>query len=163
MKNITIFIAFFALLLTVLPAQARGQEDADRVQFKKELREYKHRFIARHLELTKEQEEPFFELYDKMEDETAKITNETRELERKISESGDEVTDLEYDTATDALFELKVKEGDIEKSYLDKFRTVLTKKQLFMLKSVERNFNKELMQHQQRLHGTRKARTDSKQ
>ena len=163
MKNFTVIIALFALFLSAPIANARGQEDADRVQFKKEFREYKHRFISRHLELTKEQETPFFDLYDKMEDETGKISNETRELERKLAESDEPVTDLEYDTATDAMFELKIKEGEIEKSYLDKFRTVLTKKQLFLLKSVERSFNKELMQHQQRLHGSRKVRIEGKQ
>ena len=96
-----------------------------------------------------------FEVYDKMEAETDKIASETRDLERKISESNDDVSDLEYDTATDAMFELKIKEGEIEKSYLEKFRSILTKRQLFMLKSAERNFNKALVQHQNRLHNKR--------
>ena len=119
------------------------------MQFKKEFREYKHRFLSKQLELTKDQEMPFFDVYDRMEDETAKITNETRDFEKKLMEA-EEVSDLEYDTATDALFELKIKEGEIEKSYLEKLRTILTKKQLFLLKSAERKFNRELMLHQQR-------------
>ncbi len=86
-----------------------------------------------------------------MEDETTKLNSETRELERRIAESPEDVTDLEYEKATEALFDLKIKEGEIEKSYADQFKTILTNKQLFMLKSAERNFSRDLMQHQQRL------------
>lgn len=152
------FLLLFLLLTCVFSSVdifARGQEDVDKVKFIKEFREYKHRFLAKQLELSKEQENAFFEVYDMMEAETDKIASETRDLERKISESNDAVSDLEYDTATDAMFELKIKEGEIEKSYLEKFRSILTKRQLFMLKSAERNFNKTLVQHQNRLHNKR--------
>lgn len=149
MKRIIFLLSLVALFANSLSIYARGQEDSDLVQFKKEFREYKHRFLSKQLELTKDQEMPFFDVYDRMEDETAKITNETRDFEKKLMEA-EEVSDLEYDTATDALFELKIKEGEIEKSYLEKLRTILTKKQLFLLKSAERKFNRELMLHQQR-------------
>lgn len=126
-------------------------EDLRRQALLKELRDYKHRFLTHELKLTKDQQKPFFKLYDEMEDETTKLNSETRELERRIAESPEDVTDLEYEKATEALFDLKIKEGEIEKSYADQFKTILTNKQLFMLKSAERNFSRDLMQHQQRL------------
>lgn len=152
------FLLLFLLLTCVFSSSeifAGGQEDVDKVKFKKEFREYKHRFLAKELDLSKDQENAFFEVYDKMEAETDKIASETRDLEKKISESTDAVSDLEYDTATDAMFNLKIKEGEIEKSYLEKFRSILTKRQLFMLKSAERNFNKALVRHQNRMHNKR--------
>lgn len=158
MKRILFLLTITVLSLSGFVSFAKGQEDTDKVKFIKEFREYKHRFLAKQLDLTKEQEAAFFEEYDKMEAETDKVAAETRELERKIAESTDDVSDLEYDTATDAIFELKIKEGEIEKSYLDKFRSILTKKQLFLLKSAERNFNKELVQHQHRLHTAKHAK-----
>ena len=71
-------------------------------------------------------------------------------MENKVRESSDP-SDLEYEKATDAIFELKMKEGEIEKSYLEKFRGVLNNKQLFNLKNAERNFNRDLMKQHNRL------------
>ena len=149
MKNhCTILIAILALILPSL-THAAPQND-DRKQFFKEIREFKHKFLARELNLSKEQEQKFFPIYDQMEDETDKIQEETRAMENKLRETP-EPSDLEYEKATDAIFEQKMKEGEIEKSYLEKFRTVLTNKQLFNLKNAERNFNLDLMKQHHRL------------
>lgn len=144
-------VILLTLLAMIIPEVTFGEpQNDDRKQFFKEFREYKHKFLARELSLSKDQEQKFFPIYDQMEDETDKLQEETRGLENKIRESA-EPTDLEYEKATDAMFELKMKEGEIEKSYLEKFRTVLTNKQLFNLKNAERNFNRDLMKQHNRL------------
>lgn len=143
-----VFVTLFALMLPVISAAA--PQNDERKQFFKEIREFKHKFLARELGLSKEQEQKFFPIYDQMEDETDKLQEETRDMENKVREA-ENPTDLEYEKATDALFELKMKEGEIEKSYLEKFRTVLTDKQLFNLKNAERNFNRDLMKQHNRL------------
>ena len=67
MKNhCTILIAILALILPSL-THAAPQND-DRKQFFKEIREFKHKFLARELNLSKEQEQKFFPIYDQMED-----------------------------------------------------------------------------------------------
>ncbi|MDE7153274.1 MAG: hypothetical protein K2O00_02365 [Muribaculaceae bacterium] len=144
-------IVFVTLLALMLPAISSAAPQTDgRKQFFKEIREYKHKFLSRELGLSKEQEQKFFPIYDQMEDETDKLQEETRDLEEKVREA-DNPSDLEYEKATDAIFELKMKEGEIEKSYLEQFRTVLTDKQLFNLKNAERNFNRDLMKQHNRL------------
>lgn len=160
--SILAYIIFsFMLSASQLYARDNDQEEntVDRQRFFKEMRDYKHRYLARELGLTKDQQNRFFTIYDEMENETNKINDETRDLERRISESPDEVSDLEYEKATEALFDLKINEGEIEKEYMNKFKEVLTKKQLFSLKSAERKFNRELMLHQMRL---RKVRDQNK-
>lgn len=119
-------------------------------QWLKEIREFKHNYLAKELNLTKEQQKAFFPLYDAMEDETWKINRETRDLEQKVKSSSS-VSDLEYDKATDAIFEQKEKEGAVERAYLQKFREVLTREQLFKLRGAERRFAGKLMQHHHRL------------
>lgn len=147
-KYSAVILAIVALIIPAV-VNAAPQND-ERKQFFKEIREFKHKFLARELNLTKEQEQKFFPIYDQMEDETDKIQEETREMENKVRESSDP-SDLEYEKATDAIFELKMKEGEIEKSYLEKFRGVLNNKQLFNLKNAERNFNRDLMKQHNRL------------
>lgn len=144
------------ILLTTFAFSAFSQEDSaidgeKRKQFFKELRDYKHTYLSKELGLTKEQQQKFFPIYDEMEDQVANLNEETREMERKVSENIDNASDLELEKATEALYELKIKEGETEKSYSAKFDGILTKKQLFQLKNAERNFNRELLQHQSRL------------
>ncbi|MEE0979017.1 MAG: hypothetical protein UH625_06385 [Muribaculaceae bacterium] len=144
-------LIFLTLLACSLNISAQNQQmPDDRKKFFEEIREYKHKFLARELALSKEQEQKFFPIYDQMEDETNKLQEETRNLENKIREQ-DDASDLEYEKATDALFELKMKEGEIEKSYLEQFRSVLSNKQLFNLKNAERNFSRDLFKQHNRL------------
>lgn len=117
----------------------------DRDKWFQEAREYKHRFLAREINLTKEQQKEFFELYDKMEDETMKLQKETRQMEQRVMALGDTATDLDYEKATDALYESKEKEAAIEKRYREAFKKILSPEQQFKLKGAERKFMKDLM------------------
>lgn len=154
MKHLLIIFFLAAAGLMQVSAQQPTESDPEmplREEFYKELRDYKHRFMARELDLSREQQTRFFSLYDRMEDETNKLNSETREMERRVYDEPDGVTDIEYDNAINSLFNLKIREGEIEKEYMEKFRAILSRRQLFMLKSAERNFNRDLMMHQIRL------------
>ena len=61
----------------------------------------------------------------------------------------DHPSDLEYEKATEALFELRSREGDIDRKYYPQLREILSKKQLFKLKSAERRFGRHLMKHRE--------------
>lgn len=146
------FSLFFIIVLMASSCATVAAADESREQLKKEIRSYKHLFLARELNLSREQQNAFFQLYDRMEDETEQLTFETRELERRINESDPEkVSDLEYQKAAEAMFELKGKEGEIEMGYLKQFAEILSPRQLFILKKAERGFSKELMDRQMRL------------
>ncbi len=79
-------------------------------------------------------------------------------MEQKIREAST-VTDLEYDKATEAIYEQKGKEYEIEKSYFDRFASILSKKQLIELKGAERKFPRNPMK--QHRHMTAKNPTGS--
>lgn len=152
MKQSTVISLLIAFIASVMPAFAQQPEEtSERSKWFKEIREYKHNFFSKELALSAEQQEQFFPLYDTMEDEITKLNNETRELEQKIRDT-ENPTDLEYETATTAMLELKNKEYEIEKSSYEKFSRILSKKQLFKLKGAERQFTRGLMKHHRRLH-----------
>ncbi len=118
-----------------------------------EMRAYKHRLLIKELDLTKEQEQKFFDIYDKMDDELITTGLETRELERKTLEN-EKATDTECEAVARTLFEQKKKESDIELSYYDRLAEVLTPRQLLKLKSVERRIAMNLAKyHGRRAHG----------
>lgn len=150
MRQSLIITIILAIAVTALPAAAQQPDKSERKQWFKELREYKHGYFTKELGLSREQQDQFFPLYDAMEDEITKLNNETRDMEQKVRESAD-ASDLEYEIATEAIFDLKGKEYEIEKSYFSRFDSILTKKQMFMLKGTERQFSRELMRHHRRL------------
>jgi len=133
-----------------------GQSKADREQWMNELRQYKRSYLSKELGLTKEQENKFFPLYEEMEDRTDALNEEVRVMENRLTQAGD-ATDLEYEKATEAMYDAKAQEAAIEKEYAEKFNEILTKKQLFQLKSVERRFSKEIMRQHNRIRSSRKA------
>ena len=141
MKRYITLILILSLFAPLCQMEAKGGKN--RKEWFEKMREYKHQFLVKELGLTDEQQTKFFPLYDKMEDEIFKVTHETRQLDKKVS-SG-KATDLEYENAARAIIELKNKECDIELKYFTQFKSVLSSKQLFLLKKAERKFANELM------------------
>ncbi len=147
MKRIcTIFTLVALICLTSATASAQNR---DRKQFRDDIREYKHNYFKQKLDLSREQANSFFDLYDKMDDAITALNDEARTLETRIYGAPDgTITDIEYEVATRTLIEVKEKEAAIEKEYYDKFNEILNKKQLFELRKVERDFTMQLLKYQ---------------
>jgi hypothetical protein len=142
---------FIATVASSALAQPRPTPE-NRERWKSELRNYKHDFMVRELDLSRDQQSKFFPLYDQMEDSIEQINTDTRELEKRI---GDDASDIETEAAARALFEQKSREGQLELEYFDSFKTILTPRQLLKLKSAERQFMRRLMHHNRRMQSAR--------
>lgn len=159
--------AIFRILIVALVATAaclgvgaRPQQPLlDRDKVMAELRPYQREFISRELDLTKDQERRFFPIYEEMNDRIDSLNEETRELERRTIDTPD-ASDTELEAAAQAVFDLKQKEGRIEAEYFEKFKEILTPRQLLKLKSAERKFAQYLMRHHRRLSRTRAERAE---
>ena len=130
-------------------AQTNADTDMDRERYVREIRSYKHRYLARQLELSDQCRENFFRLYDAMEDELLELNTQTRDLEQRVS-ANTNASDVELEAASSALFSEKAKEAEIENRYYNQFKEYLTPRQLFKLKGAERNFNRQLMRQHRR-------------
>ena len=146
------------LFMAMVPAKALAQQlnEDDRNRYVNQIRAYKHDFLAKELGLSKAQQDAFFELYDAMEDRTMALGGEVRDLEKKASAAG--ASDEEMAAAAIALYSQKMREGEIEIEYYEKFKETLTPAQLVALKSAERKFTQELMRQHRRLRGEKGAR-----
>lgn len=140
-------MAFAATLF----AQERPSS-GDREKWLSEVRNYKQEYLARELQLTKEQQAKFFPIYNEMDEELNKAAVETRDLEAKVTEDKD-ASDTEVSAAARALFEQKGRESEIELRYFDRYKEILTPRQLIRLKAAERKFTQQLVRH----HGRMKA------
>lgn len=143
-----LLLSLIALLIGVVTVSAQRKGSAEeRRHWMREIQHYKVEYVTKTLKLTDEQKAKFVPMYQSMEADQRKLQEETRRLERSVVKRGDKVSDLEYEKASEALYELKSKEGKIELDYMKKFKTVLSPQQLFNLKIAERKFTRELMKH----------------
>lgn len=153
-----IIIAAVALILlgaTDSTVSAQRLSDDQLRQGLAEMRNFKHKMLIRELELTKEQQDKFFDIYDQMDEELLKIGFETREMERKITKDTD-ATDTECKAAARTMFEQKKREGEVELKYFDRFAAVLTPQQLMKLKPADRKIAMRMAQYHGRKHGKKK-------
>lgn len=153
-RSLLVSIVILSALTPAADAQAPLSE-TDRDRWLSELREYKHDFLAKELKLTKEQQREFFPLYDEMEGEIEKVNTETRSLEAKVNEDAD-AGDLELENAARTVFVQKKTEGEIELNYFDKYKEILSPRQLLRLKNAERRFTQQLVKHHGRMRGRQK-------
>ena len=151
MKKIALsLILILSTIILPLSAQTRPS-GREREVWMKEMQQYKNDFIAKKLVLTDEQKAKFLPLYTTMDEEIRKAQGETEKLYRQTLKKDSKATDLEYEKASEAVYELKGRENEIEMKYFKEFKQILTPRQLFQLKDAERDFTRELMkQHRRR-------------
>lgn len=147
------FLSFSTLLLLLIcsfqSSYAQKKDDGRRSQWNKEMAQAKIDFLVNHLGISADKKSKFAETYNAMEAELRKLHHETNSM-RKALEAKKTATDLEYEKAAEAMFEIKQKEGAIERKYFDKFKTILTPRQLFQLRPAEMKWMKELMKHRKK-------------
>lgn len=151
MKKLFISLIFIlSAIILPLCSQAQQPTGNERRAWMKEMQQYKHDFISKKLSLTDEQKDKFFPLYDAMDKDIRNVQKETEELYRQTSKKEGKVSDIEYEKAAEAIYELKGRENQIEMRYFNDFKKILTPQQLFLLKDAERDFIRELMKHRRR-------------
>lgn len=152
---------FLAVIISISVVRADAQppqlDDEGRQRWMTEIRNYKHDFFTKELELSEDQQRDFFAEYDQMEDRINKLNSETRELEEKTIDNPD-ASDVELEATARALFEIKGEESKIELEYFEKFKNILQPKQLVLIKNTERKFTQQLVQHNRRLRNTESKR-----
>ncbi len=146
-KVIITLLSLMSLISFAAVAQENENQNAapqNRGRWISEIRKYKQEFIAQELALSEEQQAEFFRLYEEMEGELEEVNAKVCKIEKDI-ENNEEAEDAEIENAARAIFEQKRIEGQIEMTYFEKFKEVLSPRQLLNLKDAERDFMKKLM------------------
>lgn len=152
MKKQLFIIALAACAAFTMQAQPPQPDlsEAQREKYVAEIRQYKHEYLAKELELTREQQREFFPVYDEMEDRMMKLNGETRDLERRTLDKAN-ASETELAAAAQAVFSQRLKEGQIEMTYFEKFSKILNNRQILRLKNTERKFTQRLMKQHRRV------------
>lgn len=148
MKTSTSIISLVLALALAMPMVAQSRKNTSRpsqTEWLKGVRDYKHDMLVKEMDLTKAQQDEFFPLYKQMEEEIFQANKQARDLENKVSNSTEPISDLEYAKAAEALSEVSMICAQIEAEYFKKFSKILSNKQLFQLKRAENRFAKSMI------------------
>ena len=133
MKRITIAILILGMSFGSMAQEKEAQRENRKAQ--------KIAFISTKLELSVEEAEKFWPVYNASEAEFKRLKKEHKAAmgeKKKISE----MSDTEVEKLLDTGLEIQQKELDIRKKYLVKFKEVLPMKKVAKLTRIEHEFRK---------------------
>jgi hypothetical protein len=139
------------LLLTPLSllAQPDDKNKADHEKYEKEHEEKINRlkiaFITTELNLTSEEAEKFWPVYNESEKKIRELRKANRKIEKEIRDSYETMTDEEAKKKLAAVFENDEKETAVRKEYAEKFSKIIGEKRALKLLSLEHEFRRELL------------------
>ena len=151
-----IYILLLALIFALPAFSQKSQSREKREDMRREMHEFKMKFIAQEIELQESQQKRFFEVYDRMWAEHGKLFKATRGIEKRLREGNP--SEQEYTEACRAMTEAKEKDAEIEKKYDAIFSEFLTSKQVYKMKDAEEKFRNKMheMRHKRRFGNSRK-------
>lgn len=133
-----------SILILALAITASASAQNGRTKFASDMYQAKHEMIIQELGLTQTQQKQFMPLYEQMEREVYEVNRNARALASEV-EKKKNPTDRDYEAAASALSNTRMREGEIEAKYFEKFSKILSKKQLFQLKQAEAKFTRQML------------------
>ena len=133
-----------SILVLMLAITTAATAQGNRTKFATDMYQAKHEMIIEELGLTQTQQKQFMPLYEQMEREIYQVNRNARALAAEV-EKKKNPSDRDYEVAASALSNTRMREGEIEAKYFEKFSKILSKKQLFLLKQAEGKFTREML------------------
>ena len=133
-----------SILIMVIAITAAATAQNGRTKFATDMYQAKHEMIIEELGLTQTPQKQFMPLYEQMEREIYQVNRNARALAAEV-EKKKNPSDRDYEVAASALSNTRMREGEIEAKYFEKFSKILSKKQLFLLKQAEGKFTREML------------------
>ncbi|MBT5858885.1 MAG: hypothetical protein HOH88_03360 [Flavobacteriales bacterium] len=102
-------------------------------------------FITNQLDLTSEEAQVFWPVYNEFSKEMKSLHNEKKENSKEIRKNIENMSDSEIAKVLEKIFVIEQKELDVKKKYNLKFQKILSTQKVAKLYRAEREFKKELL------------------
>jgi Spy/CpxP family protein refolding chaperone len=110
------------------------------------MKEMKKTFIKTELELTEEEEEVFWPIYDEFENKRDALRKEHKSLRKQFKgKSLDELSEAEAEEMLTKEMEFREKRLALDKDFEQELKTSLSAKKIILLHKAERKFKKKLL------------------
>ena len=140
MKRFTILFLFVAIVASLY---ATERHDRQQRLSSQEYREKQVAFITQRAQLTPEEADQFFPLFFEMQDKKKEMNDKVWGMIKNCNK--EEMTEKQYETALDDIYDTRIAIDEMEKSYLSKYRKFLTNKKLFEIQKADMRFHREML------------------
>lgn len=145
-------ILFALILALAIPLMAQGSKEKSKEEMRRELHEFKMKFLAQEVDLKEDQQKAFVDTYEEMSAERHKVRRTVRSLEKRMKEEKN-LSDADYTALNRALNSAKQQEAEVERKYDERFSKFMTQKQIFKLKQAQEEWRAKMRE----MRGKRKA------
>ena len=150
MKTITLKHFFLSALMAFASASfAQGTQkqhnDKSHQDRKDDIESMKIAYITKKLDLTPEEAQQFWPVYNQYSDKLNELRKKRREAHKNAKANFEGMTDKDVEAAVDNEMVLRQKELDIQKDYHVKFKAVLPVKKVARLYITEEQFKRVLL------------------
>jgi len=141
-SSLVLFI--FLTTSTFIQAQKPEQGKPEPFDFEK-FKSEKIAFITKAIELTPQEAEKFWPVYNEFEKSRFDIMNERRDLQNNLRENKAKLSDKEYADISRKMAMLHKKEGELMIRYNEEFLKILPAKKVIELYDAEGDFRRQLL------------------
>lgn len=146
----TLRMIMFSLLFVSFSFSSMAQRGAAK---RERIQALKVAFITEELQLTSEQAKNFWPVYDQLEDELKDLRHQSNKHPDFSTAS-----DKEIESWVLKKLDLEVQQATIKKTYIERFKKIITWQQIASLLHVEKRFKKELLERIQERRETGRGR-----
>ena len=147
-----ILFTLILAVVTLAPACAQSKSKGDFEQKRKEVIDFKVKYLIQETDLAADKQAEFERLYRQMEEEKHTMYSDLFKRASAVNKSS---ADSEVLAVADMIAASKQKEGAIELKFYQQFKKLLTPRQLLTLKRSEDRFNRKVMEMRGRKEGGR--------
>lgn len=140
MKTNKPLIAALLFMLCIFTRVAFAQESGDLPEKKENIESMKIAFITKKLDLTPQEAQQFWPVYNQYNDKAKELRKKRRQDNREARLNFDELTDKEVEQVINNDMACRQKELDLQKEYHEKFKAVLPIKKVAKLYAAEEQF-----------------------
>ena len=127
------------------PQKPQVHDDKARQERKEDIEAMKVAFITKKLDLTPEEAQQFWPVYNQYNDKLNELRKKRREDHKQTKQNFDTMSDKEVEQVVDNEMAMRQKELDIQKEYHAKFKAVLPIKKVARLYTTEEQFKRVLL------------------
>ena len=128
-----------------MSVSAFAQKGEGRGQNKEQLEALKIAFITQELNLSSEEAQTFWPMYNEMEGQLKEVRKAKRENQRNARKNFDVMSEKEVEKSLEDELALAQQELDIKRSYVDKFKGILSVRKVAKLYAAEERFKQRLL------------------
>lgn len=140
-KLIVLMLVFLSFGSVISLAAGRSEQRLT----KEEFRAKQQAFITEKAGLSEDEAEKFFPLYFELQDEKKQLNDKAWKLMRQGRK--DNVSEEQYEEILEGVYDARIASDELEKSYFEKFRKILSCKQIYEVQQAEMRFHREWLKN----------------